>query len=148
MRRAMAEADAAASAGEVPVGCVLLDPAGELLAATQNRRERDEDPTAHAEVLALREAGGKLGTWRLLGCTLLVTLEPCPMCAGALVNARIARLVYGAPDPKAGAAGTLMQLCADPRLNHRVEIAPPLLAEECAEQLRAFFRAQRAQGKK
>ncbi|MEM6314447.1 MAG: tRNA adenosine(34) deaminase TadA [Planctomycetota bacterium] len=148
MRLALEEADAAAEAGEVPVGCVILDPAGRPLAAGQNRRERDEDPTAHAEVVALRTAGQTLGTWRLIECTLVVTLEPCPMCAGAIVNARIARLVFGASDPKAGAAGTLLQLCADPRLNHQVEIHPGVLAKDCADRLRSFFKQQRALGKK
>ncbi|MEM8874859.1 MAG: tRNA adenosine(34) deaminase TadA [Planctomycetota bacterium] len=148
MRLALAEARFAATAGEVPVGCVILSPTGDVLATGQNRRERDEDPTAHAEVVALRAAGRTLDTWRLIGCTLFVTLEPCPMCAGAIVNARIERLVFGASDPKAGAAGTLLQLCDDPRLNHRVAIESGLLADECAEQLRAFFKQQRALGKK
>lgn len=148
MRLAMEQAELAAQAGEVPVGAVIVSASGELLATGQNRRERDEDPTAHAEILALREAGRKLGTWRLEGCVMAVTLEPCPMCAGALVNARLHTCYYGTPDPKAGATGTLMNLTQDPRLNHRVQIEGPLLQEQCAEQLRAFFRIQRAMGKK
>jgi tRNA(adenine34) deaminase len=148
MALALEQASLAALAGEVPVGCVIVSPTGQLLASAQNRRERDEDPTAHAEIIALRHAGHALGTWRLEGCTLAVTLEPCPMCAGALVNARIARLIYGTPDPKAGATGTLMNLCQDPRLNHRLDITPNILPDLCAEQLRDFFRQQRAQGKK
>lgn len=145
---ALEEARLAAEAGEVPVGAALMDAQGNLLAKAQNRRERDEDPTAHAEVIAFRAAGALLGTWRLAGCTLAVTLEPCPMCAGAAVNARLSTLIYGCPDPKAGATGTLMNLCQHPRLNHRVELLPPVRAEECAELLRAFFRQQRALGKK
>lgn len=148
IRLAMAQAADADAAGEVPVGCVIVDASGAVVATGQNRRERDEDPTAHAEVIALRAAGRALGTWRLEGCALAVTLEPCPMCAGAMVNARVARLVYGASDPKAGATGTLMNLVQDPRLNHRVEVAGGVLEAECAEQLRAFFRRQRAMGKK
>lgn len=148
MRLAMEQAQLAAEAGEVPVGAVIVSPSGELLATGQNRRERDEDPTAHAEILALRAAGQKLGTWRLEGCIMAVTLEPCPMCAGALVNARLHTCYYGTPDPKAGATGTLMNLPQDPRLNHRVQILGPILQEQCAEQLRVFFRTQRALGKK
>lgn len=148
MRVAMEEARLAADAGEVPVGCVIVDASGRVISRGQNRRERDEDPSAHAEVIAMRAAGKALGTWRLEGCVMAVTLEPCPMCAGALVNGRLARVVFGASDPKAGATGTLMNLCQDARLNHRVEITPGILAEECAEQLRAFFRAQRALGKR
>lgn len=148
MRLALAEAASAAEAGEVPVGCVVADAAGTVLATGQNRRERDEDPTAHAEVVALRSAAAKLGTWRLEGCVLVVTLEPCPMCAGAIVNARLPEVVFGCADPKAGAAGTLMNLLDDPRLNHRASVTGGVLAETCAEPLRAFFRTQRALGKK
>ena len=148
MRLALAEAAAAAEAGEVPVGCVVADHDATVLATGQNRRERDEDPTAHAEVVALRAAAAKLGSWRLDRCVLVVTLEPCPMCAGAIVNARVAEVVFGCHDPKAGAAGTLMNLLDDPRLNHRASVTGDVLAELCAEQLRAFFRAQRALGKK
>ena len=148
MRLALTLAASAASHSDVPVGCVVLDPSGGLIGRGHNRREIDADPTAHAEVLALRDAARSLGHWRLPGCTLVATLEPCPMCAGALVNARVARLVYGCPDPKAGAVRTLFQLCEDPRLNHRVEVTPGVLAEESAELLRTFFRQQRALGKK
>jgi tRNA(adenine34) deaminase len=149
MREAIALAASAAAAGEVPIGCVIVhDPSGKVIGRGANRREMDRDPTAHAEVLAMREAGRALGHWRLVDCTLVVTLEPCPMCAGAIVNARIPRLVYGCDDPKAGAIRTLFQLCSDPRLNHRVDVTSGVLAEECAELLQSFFRAQRAAGKK
>ena len=149
MREAIRLAAAAAGAGEVPIGCVVVhDPTGQIVGRGANRREADHDPTAHAEILAMREAGRTLGHWRLVDCTLVVTLEPCPMCAGAIVNARVPRLVYGCADPKAGAVRTLFQLCNDDRLNHRVDVTAGLLAEECAEQLKAFFRAQRALGKK
>jgi len=149
MREAITLAAAAAGAGEVPIGCVVVhEPTGRIVGRGANRREADHDPTAHAEILAMREAGRTLGHWRLVDCTLVVTLEPCPMCAGAIVNARVPRLVYGCADPKAGAVRTLFQLCNDERLNHRVDVVSGVLAEECAEQLKAFFRAQRALGKK
>jgi len=149
MRQAIAEAEQAAAAGEVPIGCVIVhDPTGKIIARGRNRRESDRDPTAHAEILALREAGPNQGSWRLLDCTLIVTLEPCPMCAGAIVNARIPRLIYGCPDPKAGAVNTLFQLCNDPRLNHRVQITAGVLADQCSELLTDFFSAQRLLGKK
>ena len=149
MLEALDLARAGASGGEVPIGCVVVhDPTGRVVGRGANRRVTDCDPTAHAEVLALREAGRALGHWRLLDCTLYVTLEPCPMCAGAIVNARVPRLVYGCDDPKAGAVRTLFRLCEDDRLNHRVEVVSGVMADECAELLRAFFRAQRALGKK
>jgi tRNA(adenine34) deaminase len=149
MREALDLARSAAGAGEVPIGAVVVhDPTGRVVGRGSNRRLLDHDPTAHAEILAMREAGRSLGHWRLLDCTLYVTLEPCPMCAGAIVNARLPRLVYGCDDPKAGAVRTLYKLCEDPRLNHRVEVTAGVLAEECAEVLRQFFRAQRAMGKK
>jgi tRNA(adenine34) deaminase len=149
MREAIALASTAAAAGEVPIGCLVVhEPTARIIGRGYNRRETDRDPTAHAEILAMREAGQALGHWRLVDCTLVVTLEPCPMCAGAIVNARVPRLVYGCDDPKAGAVKTLYQLCQDPRLNHRVDVTCGVLAEECAELLRAFFRAQRAMGKK
>ena len=149
MREAIALAATASAAGEVPIGCVVVhEPTGRVIGRGYNRRETDRDPTAHAEILAMREAGQALGHWRLVDCTLVVTLEPCPMCAGAIVNARVPRLLYGCDDPKAGAVKSLYQLCADPRLNHRVDVTSGVLAEECAELLRAFFRAQRAMGKK
>jgi tRNA(adenine34) deaminase len=149
MREAIDLAMAAAVAGEVPIGCVVVhEPTGKIVGRGANRRESDHDPTAHAEILAMRDAGRTLGHWRLTDCTLVVTLEPCPMCAGAIVNARVPRLVYGCDDPKAGAVRTLFQLCNDPRLNHRVEVVSGVLVEECAELLRSFFRARRALGKK
>ncbi|HWE03515.1 MAG TPA: tRNA adenosine(34) deaminase TadA [Tepidisphaeraceae bacterium] len=149
MQLALAEADAAGSLGEVPIGCVIVhDPSGVIVGQGFNRRELDRDPTAHAEIIALRAAGQLIRHWRLLDCTLYATLEPCPMCAGAIVNARIPRLVYGCADPKAGAVQTLFRICDDARLNHRMEIRGGVLAEACAEKLREFFRAQRALGKK
>jgi tRNA(adenine34) deaminase len=120
------------------------EPTGRIIGTGFNRREIDHDPTAHAEILALRQAGQAQEHWRLLDCTLVVTLEPCPMCAGAIVNARIPRLVYGCEDPKAGAVRTLYQICEDPRLNHRVQVTPNILAEECAQLLRDFFRQKRS----
>jgi len=148
MRVALDEADIAASKGEVPVGAVIVSATGELLATGHNLRETDEDPTAHAEIVAIRLAAQKLGTWRLEDTTLYVTLEPCVMCAGAMVNARVGRLVYGAADPKAGACTTLFTIGTDTRLNHRFPIVSGVLAEECADRLRRFFAALRAQGKK
>jgi tRNA(adenine34) deaminase len=148
MREAIALAAAAAAAGETPVGCVVLDPEGRIIGRGNNRRQMDRDPVAHAEIFALREAAQVRGDWRLTGCTLVVTLEPCPMCAGAIVNARISRLVYGASDPKAGAVRTLYRICDDPRLNHRAEVISGIMAEECGALLGKFFAAQRALGKK
>ena len=148
MRVALDEADVAASKGEVPVGCAIVSATGELLATGHNLRETDEDPTAHAEVVAIRSAAQKLGSWRLEDTTLYVTLEPCVMCAGAMVNARVGRVVYGAADPKAGACHTLFTIGTDTRLNHRFPIVSGVLAEECADHLRRFFAALRAQGKK
>ncbi len=136
MRRALDVAASAVDSGDVPVGAVVLDPAGEVIASGANARERDGDPTAHAEVLALRAAARALGSWRLTDCTLVVTLEPCTMCAGALVLARVARLVYGADDPKAGAVGSLWDVVRDRRLNSRPEVVRGVLAEESAELLR------------
>ena len=149
MRLALREAERALEHDDVPIGCVIArDDTGQVVGRGRNRREVDADPTAHAEVVALREAAARMGSWRLIGCTLVVTLEPCPMCAGAIVNARLPRVVYACPDPKAGAAGTLMNLLDDARLNHRAQVIAGVLADECAETLRAFFRAQRALGKK
>ena len=144
MREAMAEAEAAAAAGDVPVGAVVVDASGEIVGRGRNRREADQDPTAHAEVDALRRAAAALGHWRLEGATVYVTLEPCPMCAGALVNARVARLVYGCPDPKAGAVDTLFTIGKDPRLNHRFAVQAGVLGDGCAALLRAFFARLRA----
>ncbi|WP_123524741.1 tRNA adenosine(34) deaminase TadA [Streptomyces sp. 840.1] len=140
MRRALDEADRAAATGDVPVGAVVLAPDGTLLAAGHNEREATGDPTAHAEILALRRAAAALGEWRLSGCTLVVTLEPCTMCAGALVQSRVARVVYGARDEKAGAAGSLWDVVRDRRLNHRPEVIPGVLEADCAAPLTAFFR--------
>lgn len=142
MRRALAEAEAALAHGDVPVGAVVVT-GGEVVAARHNERESTGDPTAHAEVLALRDAAAALGTWRLTGATVVVTLEPCPMCAGALVAARAARLVFGAADPKGGACGSLYNLCADPRLHHEIVVVPGLLATESAALLTAFFDRRR-----
>ena len=149
MRQALAEGAAADAAGDVPVGCVIVDDTtGQIIGRGRNRREQDGAPTAHAEMVALRQAAEARGHWRLTDCTLVVTLEPCPMCAGAIVNARLPRVVYGARDPKAGAGGSLLDLLQDERLNHRAQVIPGVLAEACAEQLRGFFRRQRALGKK
>jgi len=144
MRLALDEARAALVTEDVPIGCVLVDDASGLVLATgRNVREAEQDPTGHAEVVALRAGARVRRRWRLEGTTLYVTLEPCPMCAGALVNARVARVVYGATDPKAGAVGTLMDLCRDPRLNHRLEVTAGVLADESAALLREFFKARR-----
>jgi tRNA(adenine34) deaminase len=142
MRLALEEARAAAAGGDVPVGAVIVR-GDEILARQGNAREREQDPTAHAEILALRQAAGAVGSWHLEGCTLYVTLEPCAMCAGALVLARIDRLVLGAADPKAGFAGSLGDIVRDGRLNHEVEVTVGVLAEECGEVLRAFFAERR-----
>ena len=139
---ALREAARAAKRGEVPVGAVIVHAASPLV-AVGNAREASNDPTGHAEIIALRRAGELLGRWRLFGCTLYVTLEPCPMCAGALVNARVDRLVYGAADPKAGAVESLYRLADDERLNHRIAIASGVRAEACARQLKQFFRSRR-----
>jgi tRNA(adenine34) deaminase len=139
MREAMREADEAAAVGDVPVGAVVVDASGDVIAHGRNRRELDQDPTAHAEIDALRRAAGVLGRWRLEGATVYVTLEPCPMCAGALVNARVARVVYGCADPKAGACDTLFTIGKDTRLNHRFTVTSGVLGEACSAQLKAFF---------
>ena len=144
MRRALELARDAASIGEVPVGAVVYESdSGRVLAEAHNRREVDADPSAHAEHLAIVRACRMIGDWRLNHCSLAVTLEPCPMCAGLIVNARLGRLVYGATDPKAGAVDTLYQLTRDQRLNHRVEPVAGVLAEESAALLRAFFKQLR-----
>ena len=139
LREAIVEAQAAEQAGEVPVGAILVSPTGEILARGNNRVLRDSDPTAHAEIVALRNAGQALSNYRLTGCTLYVTLEPCAMCAGAILHARISRLVYAAPDPKAGACGSVLSVMNHPQLNHKVEVSPGLLAEECGNMLTNFF---------
>lgn len=149
MRAAIDEAKNALSIDEVPIGCVIVhEPTDQIIGRGYNRRETDADPTAHAEIIALRDAARNTGHWRLLDCALVVTLEPCPMCAGAIVNARIPRLIYGCDDPKAGAVRTLYQICEDPRLNHRVEVVSGVLSDECAQLLKDFFKTQRAVGKK
>jgi tRNA(adenine34) deaminase len=142
MQEALEEAAQAAEIGEVPVGAVVVH-RGLVIARAHNRREVDQDPTAHAEILVLREAAELLGQWRLEGCTLYVTLEPCFMCAGGIVNARVPRLVYGAKDPKAGAVGSLANVPGDERLNHRAEIVAGVLAEPCGRILKQFFAARR-----
>jgi tRNA(adenine34) deaminase len=147
MAVALAEADRALAHEDVPIGCVIVKDDSEL-ARAHNRREVDGDPTAHAEIRALSAAAAKLGHWRLEGATLYVTLEPCPMCAGALVNSRIQRVVFGALDPKAGALQSLFTLGNDPRLNHRFDVTGGVRAEECAERLRGFFGMLRARGEK
>jgi tRNA(adenine34) deaminase len=143
VRAALAQARLAGAAGDVPIGAVVFDTAGVVIGTGFNERERRHDPTAHAEVLALRAAGAALGEWQLTGCTLAVTLEPCTMCAGALVLARIERLVFGAWDPKAGAVGSLWDVVRDRRLNHRPQVVGGVLAEECAALLDAFFAGKR-----
>ena len=142
MALAVAEAEAAAAHDDVPIGAVVVVD-GEVVAAAHNRREVDADPTAHAEILALRQAARARGSWRLEGATLYVTLEPCAMCAGAAVLARIDRMVFGADDPKAGAVGALWDIPRDPRLNHNVEVVRGVRAEECSRLLRSFFAARR-----
>ena len=142
MRAALDEARAALAHGDVPVGAVALA-GGEVVARAHNERELRSDPTAHAELLALRAASEALGTWRLGGVTIVVTLEPCPMCAGALVAARVGRLVFGAPDPRAGACGSLYNLCADPRLNHELQVTGGVLGDDAARLVREFFAVRR-----
>jgi tRNA(adenine34) deaminase len=142
MRLALREAELALKHDDVPIGAVVVQ-GGEVLAAGHNERELRQDPTAHAEVIALREAARTAGTWRVLDTVLYVTLEPCAMCAGAIVLARVPRVVYGASDPKAGACGSVLDVLGEPRLNHRPEVVGGLLAEECGELLSGFFAARR-----
>jgi tRNA(adenine34) deaminase len=143
MRLAIVEAGHAAATGDVPVGAVVVDVEGRVIGAGHNQRESTGDPTAHAEVLAIRAAAVERRSWRLDGCTLVVTLEPCAMCAGASVLARVERVVFGAADPKAGAVGSRWDLVRDRRLNHRPEVVSGVLAEECTELLRGWFEAKR-----
>ncbi len=147
MRAALEQARRAQALGDVPIGAVVVRE-GEIIAAAHNRGIVDADPTAHAEMLAIQAAADALSDWRLNGCTMVVTLEPCCMCAGAMLLARMDRVVYGATDPKGGAVDTLFQLCADERLNHRMKVVSGVLAEECGDILTRFFEEQRAKGKK
>ena len=144
MELALEQAALAATAGEVPVGALVIKD-GEVLGRGHNRNLLDDDPTAHAEIVALRQAAARLGNHRLTGCTMVATIEPCAMCAGALIHARIARLVYGASDPKAGAAGSVLQVINHPGLNHRMEVTAGVLAEKCSAVLQDFFRQKRQQ---
>lgn len=147
MRLALGEAERALAEDEVPIGAVVVQD-GRVIASAHNQREQLRDPTAHAEMVAITQAAGALGDWRLERCTLYVTLEPCAMCAGAIVLARLPRVVYGAADPKAGAVASLYRLLEDPRLNHRAEVIAGVLAEPCGEILTRFFDAKRQEGKK
>jgi tRNA(adenine34) deaminase len=147
MERALAEAEKALAFGDVPIGAIAVRD-GVVIGGGYNRREADQDPTAHAEMLALREAAKVVGHWRLEGVTLYCTLEPCAMCAGAMVLARLPRLVYATTDPKAGAGGSVMNILQHPQLNHRVEVDSGLMADDAAAQIRAFFAMLRAQGQK
>lgn len=146
MGAALDEARQAPLTGDVPVGAVVVDPAGRIIGRGRNVREADADPVGHAEVVALRAAARELGAWRLDGCALVVSLEPCAMCAGAAVLARVARIVFGAYDPKAGAAGSLWDIPRDPRLNHRPEVVPGVLAQEASAVLDIFFTQRRSVG--
>ncbi|MCI6171047.1 MAG: tRNA adenosine(34) deaminase TadA [Selenomonas bovis] len=147
MRAALAEAAQAYALGEVPIGAVLVDEAGEIVARGHNLRERDHDATAHAEMIAIRAACERLGRWRLSGLTLYVTIEPCPMCAGAIVMSRVDRVVYGGTDYKAGACESLFNIPGHPALNHHPEVTAGVLAEECADIMKRFFRERRARKK-
>ena len=147
MRAALAEATQAYALGEVPIGAVLVDEAGEIVARGHNLRERDHDATAHAEMIAIRAACERLGRWRLSGLTLYVTIEPCPMCAGAIVMSRVDRVVYGGTDYKAGACESLFNIPGHPALNHHPEVTAGVLAEECADIMKRFFRERRARKK-
>ena len=144
MERALEQAALAAAAGEVPVGALVIKD-GEIIGSGHNRNLLDNDPTAHAEIVALRQAAARVGNHRLTGCTMVATIEPRSMCAGALIHARIARLVYGASDPKAGAAGSMLQVINHPGLNHRMEVTAGVLADNCSEILQNFFRQKRQQ---
>ncbi|WP_222851791.1 tRNA adenosine(34) deaminase TadA [Phytoactinopolyspora mesophila] len=145
MRSALSEGRQALSTADVPVGALVVDTRGNIIASNHNRREADRDPTAHAEILAIRAAAAAVGSWRLDGLTVVVTLEPCTMCAGALVLARVSTVVYGAADPKAGAAGSLYDVLRDRRLNHQPEVIGGVLADRCSDLLQEFFAAQRAE---
>jgi tRNA(adenine34) deaminase len=142
MRLALDQARIAAASGEVPVGAIIVKD-GEVIGVGHNRNLLDNDPTAHAEIVALRQAAARMRNHRLVGCEMFVTIEPCAMCSGALVHARLARLIYGASDPKAGAVSSVMQVINHPSLNHQMEVIPGVLAEECSEILRTFFKSRR-----
>lgn len=142
MRLALEQASLAAQAGEVPIGALVIKD-GEVIASGHNRTLLDRDPTAHAEIVALRQAAARIGNHRLVGCELIATIEPCAMCAGAMIHARLARLVYGAKDPKAGAAGSVLTVLNHPRLNHKIEVTSGVLEKECSEILQRFFKARR-----
>jgi len=146
MKTAIESARIAEENGDVPIGCVIIH-RDKIIAKAYNQRQQLQDPTAHAEIIALTQAAAAMGTWRLLGCTAYVTMEPCPMCAGALVLARMDRLVYGCDDPKAGACGSLYNIVQDVRLNHRLEVTSGLLAEDCGRQLQKFFAKRRTENK-
>jgi len=143
MTLALIEAENAGKKGEVPVGAIIIDSCGKVIARGHNLRESKNDPTAHAEIVAVRKASRKTGSWRLTECTIFTTLEPCPMCAGALINSRIKRVVFGCRDPKAGACGTLLDIPSHPVLNHKVEIISGILEEECSKLLKDFFKSRR-----
>ncbi len=143
MKEALTEANIAWDSGEVPIGAVVVDGEGNIISRAHNQRESQSDPTAHAEIQALRTAGKARGKWRMEGLTLFVTLEPCPMCAGAIVQSRIKKVVYGCDDPKAGACGTLMNITADSRLNHQVETVGGVLEAECKQLMTMFFKERR-----
>ena len=143
MQAAIREASRAAASGEVPVGAVVVGPKGEILSRAHNRSVSENDPTAHAEILALRKAAKKIGNYRLAGCRLVATIEPCPMCAGAAVHARVSEILYGADDPKAGGVRSLYRIASDPRLNHRITVISGVLVEECSAHLTGFFRSRR-----
>jgi tRNA(adenine34) deaminase len=143
MQAALREAEKAAASGEVPVGAVVVGPSGEILSRAHNRSVSENDPTAHAEILALRKAAKKIGNYRLAGCRLVATIEPCPMCAGAAVHARVSEILYGADDPKAGGVRSLYRIASDPRLNHRITVISGILVEECSALLTEFFRSRR-----
>lgn len=143
MQAALREAEKAAQEGEVPIGAVVAAPSGEILSRAHNRLVSTNDPTAHAEILALRSAARKVANYRLTGCRLVATLEPCVMCAGAAMNARVAEIIFGAADPKGGAVHSLFRIAADERLNHRAMVIPGVLGKECAALLNAFFRSRR-----
>ena len=145
MQEALQEADKGFAEGEVPVGALIVDAGGDVIARAHNQPLSRNDPTAHAEILALRRAGSFCGNYRLEGATLAVTIEPCPMCMGAAIHARIARLVFGAPDPKWGAAGSLYNLAADDRLNHRIEVVRGIMEEECISLMKRFFQSRRGE---